>query len=90
MEDERDIKMIQDLPVTLCIRCGKQRVVVSTQKETINGSTIITTLTACPDADCQKKVEDQFEKERIDREKFSESKFPLVRGKAPKVAVKAH
>lgn len=40
-----------------CIRCGTERVVVKKWKEKVGESYIVTTETACPDADCQKKVD---------------------------------
>ncbi len=48
----------------LCIRCGKQRKVVRTWKSRIGVSVIINTETACPDVDCQKKVDSDNKKQR--------------------------
>ncbi len=47
-----------------CIRCGTQRVVVKTWEEKVGISVIVNTLTACPDADCQKKVDMSNRKDR--------------------------
>ena len=51
-----------------CIRCGKPRVVVGTHTEVIGNSTVSYTDTACPDPDCQTKVDDQLDKDRVKRE----------------------
>lgn len=40
----------------LCIRCGKERVVVRTWIEKVGYSTVTNTLMACPDPECQKLV----------------------------------
>lgn len=40
-----------------CVECGKQRVNGKTWKEKVGVTTIIHTLTICPDPDCQKIVE---------------------------------
>jgi len=41
---------------TVCVRCGKQRIVLSVKEEKIGNSVITTTETICPDPECQKKV----------------------------------
>lgn len=41
----------------LCIRCGKVRVVVRTWEEQVGYSTVTNTEMACPDPECQKKVD---------------------------------
>lgn len=46
-----------------CARCGKERVVVKTYKEMVGNSVVINTLTACPDPDCQSKIDTQLAKE---------------------------
>lgn len=51
-----------------CIRCGKPRIVVRTWKECIEGSILIHTSTACPDAACQKIVDKKFADEKEKRE----------------------
>jgi hypothetical protein len=51
-----------------CFRCGKQRIVVSTKKERLAGSWVTTTVTSCPDPECQKILNKQMEKERVARE----------------------
>ncbi len=47
-----------------CVRCGKQRIVVRTWKEKLDTSIIINTQTACPDKECQKKVDSENKKQR--------------------------
>lgn len=42
---------------SMCVRCGKKRIVLSVAEETIGTSKITTTETICPDPDCQKKVD---------------------------------
>ncbi len=61
-----------DQNTNLCIRCGKQRVVVKTKKEYINSSLVYTTITSCPDASCQKIVDAMLHKEKKVRQKISE------------------
>ena len=41
----------------LCIECGKERIDGKTWKEKIGTSVITHTKTLCPDASCQKKVD---------------------------------
>lgn len=44
----------------LCIRCGKQRVEAETWEERVGNSISIHTTNVCPDAACQKIVEEEF------------------------------
>lgn len=53
-----------------CTRCGKQRVVVKTKKERVAGSLVITTITTCPDPECQKIINKQMQKEKAARERL--------------------
>jgi hypothetical protein len=54
----RGIKYKMDsISTTVCVRCGKQRIVLSVKEETIGTSAIVTTETICPDPECQKKVD---------------------------------
>ena len=46
----------------LCIRCGTKRIVVKTWKERVGNSVILNTQTACPDKECQKKVDSENKK----------------------------
>lgn len=49
------------METTPCIRCGKMRVLAKKWTEKINGSLTTYTLSVCPDANCQKIVEEQIE-----------------------------
>ena len=62
-----------DPNTNLCIRCGKQRVVVRTEKEYINSSLVYTTITSCPDETCQGFVDVMLDKEKRLREKIVEN-----------------
>ncbi len=48
----------------LCIRCGSQRIVLKTSKEKMGNSVITTVETVCPDAECQKKVDQENKRQR--------------------------
>ena len=56
-----------------CSRCGKMRIVVSSEKEVINNSVIIRTITSCPDKECQAEVDKQQENERYKREQIQQA-----------------
>lgn len=51
-----------------CIICGKERVVIKTSKEKVGNSSVTSILTACPDKDCQKKVDVVLAKEKAHRD----------------------
>lgn len=51
---------------SVCVLCGNPRVVVRVWKEVIDDSVITNTETACSNAECQKKV-DQENKKQKDR-----------------------
>lgn len=55
---------------SVCSRCGKVRVVVSTHKEKIGNSVITVTENACPDKDCQSKVDSQLVKDQAKRDEI--------------------
>lgn len=40
-----------------CTRCGKERVVKSSYTEKLEKTTVVYTVTICPDPECQKLVE---------------------------------
>lgn len=42
---------------SICIRCGKQRIILSTVSEMVGNSSVVTKETVCPDPECQKKVD---------------------------------
>ena len=45
------------ISTSICIRCGKQRIILSTTEAMVGNSSIVTKETICPDPECQKKVE---------------------------------
>lgn len=48
----------------ICFRCGQARIVVKTYKEYIGSSLVVTTLTSCPDPECQAIINKQLAKEQ--------------------------
>ena len=54
--------------INLCSVCGKQRIVVKTTKEYIGNSLVVTTITSCPDPECQSKIDKQLTQERMFRQ----------------------
>lgn len=42
---------------SVCIRCGKPRVVLSSYEEKVDKSTVTYTITGCSDPECQKIVD---------------------------------
>jgi hypothetical protein len=48
---------------SICIECGKQRIVVGTHEEKIGNSVVVYKETICPDPECQKRVEKILAKE---------------------------
>ncbi len=53
--------------MNICTRCGKQRIVISSYEEKIEKSSVVYTITACSDPDCQKMVDADLKKEEIKR-----------------------
>jgi hypothetical protein len=43
--------------MSICSRCGKQRIIISSREEIVSKSKIVYTETICPDPECQKMVE---------------------------------
>lgn len=69
---------------SVCTRCGKQRVVVSTYEEKVEKSTVTYTITGCSDPECQKLVEkglkmEQIKRDTINREKAARDEQRLKR-----------
>lgn len=48
---------------SICIECGKQRVVVGTYQEKVGNTVVTYKETVCPDPECQKKVEKTLARE---------------------------
>lgn len=55
------------ITTNVCIRCGKQRIVVKTYQELVGNHMITYTETSCPDTACQKKLVKQLDQEKIKR-----------------------
>lgn len=51
--------MMDTSPKNLCIRCGRERIVVKKWSERINTTMTQYTLALCPDKECQKIVDAQ-------------------------------
>lgn len=49
---------------TLCIRCGKERILSKTWEEHIGDSLITYSLFVCPDTSCQKIVDKKLKEKR--------------------------
>ena len=59
------------LAETVCIRCGKTRIVKRVWKEKLDYGSIITHSEAvCPDGECQKIVDEKFAQAREKREQM--------------------
>ena len=73
---------------TVCLRCGKQRIVLSVNEETIGNSVVSTTETICPDPDCQKKVDGILAVEQQKRhQSFVQKQARMTSKKPAKAAV---
>jgi hypothetical protein len=59
---------------SVCIRCGKLRIVAKTWKEQTKGGVVVHTLTVCPDPACQKIVEQQFANQKEKRDAIEKDK----------------
>lgn len=72
--------------MSLCIRCGKERIVISTKKEKVGNSVITYTKTICSDPKCQAMVENTLNNEKIKRSNLmiEKEKQALQRLKAKK------
>ena len=49
--------------LSVCVRCGKQRILRSVREETVGTSTVVITEAICPDRLCQQKVSRMLEDE---------------------------
>lgn len=65
--------MVNSDNTSLCIECGKPRIVVGTRQETIGNSVVYYKETSCPDPVCQKKVE-KFLKLELEKRQESVNK----------------
>lgn len=55
-----------------CVRCGKERIVISSHKEVVSNNEIVYTETSCPDPECQKLVEKSLVTEQKKRAEFKD------------------
>ena len=74
---------------SVCIRCGQTRIFFKTWKDKSEGkgSMITYTLSVCPDAECQKIVDEKFTKMREQREASEEKRKSIVISKRTKAVV---
>ena len=71
VEDQSAGKKFMDaLTLSICPRCGKQRVVIKTYKEVVGTSSVSYTETACPDKKCQEVVDEKLLEEEQRRLKY--------------------
>jgi hypothetical protein len=49
---------------SVCPVCGKDRIIVKTFKEHIGNAVVVTTITACPDKQCQARLDDKLAGEK--------------------------
>ncbi len=57
-----------------CVRCGKERVVVKEWTEKIGQTSMIRTLTKCPDKECQKILDDEAAAQKEKRDAITQKK----------------
>lgn len=69
-----------------CIICGKQRIIVSSSQEMIGNTMVTSTEMACPDADCQKKLDKQLREEKRKRESAKATFGYNFRNKGPNLS----
>jgi hypothetical protein len=53
---------------SICIKCGKQRIVVATRQEKVGNTFVVYKETICPDPECQMKVEKILAQEKEKRQ----------------------
>lgn len=66
---------MQKQTVSVCIRCGKQRIFEKTWKEYIGTSLIIRTRTVCADVVCQKSVDEELAARKEKREFHAQNRL---------------
>ena len=67
--------------MSICTRCGKQRIVVSSHNETVSKSDVVYTETVCPDPECQKIVEKKLEDDKRKREVLEDERVRRINQK---------
>ena len=73
--------MITTTNTSICIECGKQRVVVGTYEEKVGNSVVVYKETICPDPECQKKVEKTLAKELEKRQQSAMNQKLRIAGR---------
>jgi hypothetical protein len=74
----------------VCIRCGKQRVIVDSSKELVGTAMVTSTTSSCPDEECQKIVDQLLLKEKTQRERFQNmKKYPYNANSSSSIATAA-
>lgn len=74
---------------SVCIRCGKTRIFLKSWKdkgESQKGAVIFHELTVCPDKECQKIVDEKFQKMRDLRAASEDRKKSINLAKSQKTA----
>jgi transposase len=66
---------------SICIECGKQRIVVGTHTEKVGNSVVVYKDTICPDPECQKKVEKTLAKELEKRQQSAMNQKLRIAGR---------
>jgi len=66
---------------SICIECGKQRVVVATHEEKVGNSVVVYKETICPDPECQKRVEKTLAKELEKRQQSAMNQKLRIAGR---------
>ncbi|KKS95574.1 MAG: hypothetical protein UV71_C0005G0003 [Microgenomates group bacterium GW2011_GWC1_43_13] len=66
---------------SVCIECGKRRIVVGTYKEKVGNSVVVYKETICPDSECQKKVEKILAKELEKRQQSAMNQKLRIAGR---------
>ena len=56
--------MINKKAGSVCPVCGKDRIIVKEFKERIGNAVVVTTITTCPDKNCQARLDDRLAKEK--------------------------
>jgi hypothetical protein len=73
---------------SICIKCGKQRIVVATRKEKVGNTFVVYKETICPDPDCQEKVEKILAQEKEKRQQsISNQKQRIAERNSAKIAL---
>lgn len=66
-----------------CPRCGKQRVAGKTWSEGVGAFKVKVVMTVCPDKECQKKVDEEYQKGKKERADQAEARQALKAKNAP-------